>query len=148
MKIALGCDHAGFALKQALKRHLQQAYEVLDIGCHSAERADYPDYGIAAAQKVADGACEMGVLVCGSGIGISIAANKVKGVRAALACDVERAKLARQHNDANMVAIGARFTNEVQAKAIVEAFLATGFEGGRHQGRVEKILKYEESEAK
>ncbi|MBU3740823.1 MAG: ribose 5-phosphate isomerase B [Candidatus Kapabacteria bacterium] len=140
MTISIGSDHAGFAYKEALKAMLvAEGHEVIDVGTHSEERADYPDYGVAAARLVANGTARYGVLVCGSGIGISIAANKVHGIRAANCVTVEMAQLARQHNDANMVAIGQRLVSEVDAKAIVKAFLTTDFEGGRHAQRVEKI---------
>lgn len=140
MTISIGSDHAGFAYKEALKTMLQaDGRDVIDVGTHSDERADYPDYGVAAARLVADGTARFGVLVCGSGIGISIAANKVKGIRAANCVTVEMATLARQHNDANMVAVGQRLVTEDLAKEIVRTFLSTDFEGGRHAQRVEKI---------
>lgn len=140
MTISIGSDHAGFAYKEALKAMLQaDGHDVIDVGTHSDERADYPDYGVAAARLVADGTARFGVLVCGSGIGISIAANKVKGIRAANCVTVEMATLARQHNDANMVAVGQRLVTEDLAKEIVRTFLSTDFEGGRHAQRVEKI---------
>lgn len=140
MTISIGSDHAGFAYKEALKAMLQaDGHDVIDVGTHSDERADYPDYGVAAARLVADGTARFGVLVCGSGIGISIAANKVKGIRAANCVTVEMVTLARQHNDANMVAVGQRLVTEDLAKEIVRTFLSTDFEGGRHAQRVEKI---------
>jgi ribose 5-phosphate isomerase B len=112
---------------------------VIDVGTSSEDSVDYPDYGTAAAELVRDGKAEYGVLVCGSGIGISIAANKVQGIRAANCTSVEMAQLARQHNDANVVAVGQRLVSLEQAKEIVTAFLATPFEGGRHQRRVDKL---------
>jgi len=140
MNISIGSDHAGFAYKESLKSMLvAEGHEVVDVGTHSEERADYPDYGVAAARLVADGTVRFGVLVCGSGIGISIAANKVNGIRAANCTTVEMAMLARQHNDANMVAVGQRLVTEAEAIAIVKAFLSTDFEGGRHADRVAKI---------
>ena len=140
MNISIGSDHAGFAYKESLKSMLvAEGHEVVDVGTHSEERADYPDYGVAAARLVADGTVRFGVLVCGSGIGISIAANKVNGIRAANCTTVEMAMLARQHNDANMVAVGQRLVTETEAIAIVKAFLSTDFEGGRHADRVAKI---------
>ena len=140
MNISIGSDHAGFAYKESLKAMLvAEGHEVVDVGTHSEERADYPDYGVAAARLVADGTVRFGVLVCGSGIGISIAANKVNGIRAANCTTVEMAMLARQHNDANMVAVGQRLVTEAEAIAIVKAFLSTDFEGGRHADRVAKI---------
>ena len=140
MKISIGSDHAGFAYKQALKAMLvAEGHDVVDVGTTSEERADYPDYGVAAAKLVADGSVQYGVLVCGSGIGISIAANKVHGIRAANCVTTEMAALARQHNNANMVAIGQRLVSEADAMSIVRTFLATDFEGGRHADRVAKI---------
>lgn len=140
MPIALGADHAGYELKDALKTlldELGQAY--LDYGTSSGASVDYPDLARAVAEAVADGRCERGILVCGSGIGMSIAANKVAGVRAAVVSDVDAARLSRQHNDANVLALGARLTPAAQAAAIVRAFLETGFDGGRHAARLEKI---------
>lgn len=140
MTIVVGSDHAGYAHKEAIKQMLvDEGYDVVDVGTDSAERVDYPDYGVAAAHLVADGSADYGVLVCGSGIGISIAANKVKGIRAANVTSVEMARLARQHNNANMVAVGERLTPIEEAKDIVSAFLTTDFEGGRHSARVDKL---------
>ena len=140
MTIVVGSDHAGFEHKEALKTMLvDEGYTVVDVGTHSPDRVDYPDFGVDAARLVASGSADYGVLVCGSGIGISIAANKVKGVRAANVTSVEMAQLARQHNNANMVAVGERLTSLDDAKAIVHAFLTTEFEGGRHEGRVAKL---------
>lgn len=140
MTISIGSDHAGFAYKQAIKMMLEEAgHTVMDVGPSSDERVDYPDYGVAAARLVADGVAQAGVIVCGSGIGISIAANKVHGIRAANVTSVEMAKLARQHNDANMIALGERLTTLDEAKAMVMAFLDTTFEGGRHTQRVDKL---------
>jgi len=140
MKVALGADHAGFELKDALKRVLDQlgvAYD--DLGTNSSTSVDYPDFAEAVARGVAAGTFDRGILVCGSGIGMSIAANKVAGVRAAVITDVESAKLSRQHNDANVIALGARLTQEERAADIVRAFLTTEFAGGRHAERVGKI---------
>lgn len=140
MTISIGSDHAGFAYKEALKQMLVDAgHVVLDVGTYSEERADYPDYGTAAAHLVRDGYADRGVLVCGSGIGISIAANKVRGIRAANCTSVEMAALSRQHNDANMVAVGQRLVSLDLAKEIVSTFLTTDFEGGRHADRVAKL---------
>ena len=140
MTISIGSDHAGFVYKEAIKAMLMaEGHDVVDVGTRSEERADYPDYGIAAATLVANGTARYGVLVCGSGIGISIAANKVSGIRAANCTSVEMASLARQHNDANMVAVGQRLVTLEQALDIVRTFLTTDFEGGRHAQRVEKI---------
>ena len=140
MTIVVGSDHAGFEHKEALKAMLvDEGYTVVDVGTHSTDRVDYPDFGVDAARLVANGSADYGVLVCGSGIGISIAANKVKGIRAANVTSVEMARLARQHNNANMVAVGERLTPLDEAKEIVNAFLTTDFEGGRHTGRVAKL---------
>ena len=144
LKIALGCDHAGFDLKEEIKDELtKQGYLITDFGTHSTQSVDYPDYGIKASEAVSRGECEYGIIICGSGIGISICANKVKGIRAALVCDEERASLARMHNDANVLAMGARFTDMHAAKKIVNTFLTTPFEEQRHEKRVKKITEYE-----
>lgn len=144
-RIALASDHAGYRYKEHLKHFLQgKGYEVFDAGTYSEERADYPDYGEKAARKVADNEADAGVLVCGSGIGISIAANKVPGIRAANCTSVEMATLARQHNNANVVAVGQRLISATEAEQIVEAFLTTEFEGGRHEERVKKIHNIEQ----
>jgi ribose 5-phosphate isomerase B len=145
MNIAIASDHAGLQHKNALVAMLQSdGHTVIDVGTHENTSVDYPDFGIAAAQLVANGTADRGVLVCGSGIGISIAANKVHGIRAANVTSVEMAQLARQHNDANMVAVGERITPLETAKDIVRAFIATEFEGGRHQRRVDKITEAEQ----
>jgi ribose 5-phosphate isomerase B len=140
MRIAVGSDHAGFLLKQTLAAHLrEQGHEVLDLGTHSEARVDYPDFGVAVGRAVAQGDSDMGLCVCGSGIGIAIAANKVPGVRAATVHDVTSAHLAREHNDANVVCIGERLTGPAVAVEIVDAFLSASFEGGRHAARVAKL---------
>lgn len=140
MNIVIGSDHAGFNHKEAIKKVLiDLGHEVLDVGTDSLDRVDYPDFGVAAAKQVANGIAEYGVLVCGSGIGISIAANKVKGVRAANVTSVEMAHLARAHNNANMVAVGERLTPLDVAVDIVKEFLSAEFEEGRHTGRVAKL---------
>lgn len=140
MTIAVGADHAGFTYKEALKAMLIEAgHTVHDVGTYDTTSVDYPTYGVAAARLVADGTARFGVIVCGSGIGISIAANKVNGIRAANCTSVTMAQLARQHNDANVVAVGERLVSLDEAKAIVTTFLATDFEGGRHQRRVDAI---------
>ena len=145
MKIAIGCDHAAYTFKEEIKAYLTaQGHTLIDKGCHSAERADYPDYGIAVGEAVAQGEVERGIVICGSGIGISIAANKVKGVRCALCLDVNMAHLSRQHNDANVLAMGARLIDVEMGKAIVDEWLVAEFEGGRHIGRIAKISRYEE----
>jgi ribose 5-phosphate isomerase B len=140
--IALGADHAGFILKQDLNTWLiEHGYRVIDFGTHSTDSVDYPDFAALVARSVQEGDAGQGVLVCGSGIGMAIAANKVAGVRAAVAGDVDTARLSRQHNDANVLALGARSTSPQQAMAIVEAWLETPFEGGRHARRVGKLAE-------
>jgi ribose 5-phosphate isomerase B len=144
MKISIGSDHAGYRHKEALKEALEaDGYAVIDVGTASEESVDYPDFASAAARLVAEGKAEMGVLVCGTGIGVSIAANKIKGIRAANVTNVEMARLAREHNDANMVAVGARITPVELAIEIVRTFLKSEFSGGRHTKRVEKIQDLE-----
>lgn len=144
LKIAMGCDHAGFDMKEEIKEKLtEEGYIINDLGTYSNESVDYPDFGIKVGESVAKGECDFGIAICGSGIGISISANKVKGVRAALVCDKERASLARMHNNANVLAIGARFTDIKTAKIIVDTFLNTAFEGQRHEKRIDKINEYE-----
>lgn len=139
-KIALAADHAGFALKAQLRDELAgQGHTLLDLGTDSEESVDYPDFGRALGEAVASGAAECGVLVCGTGIGISIAANRVAGVRAAVCHDVTTARLARLHNDANVLAIGARIIGLEVARDCVRTFLGTEFEGGRHGRRVGKL---------
>jgi len=148
MRVALGADHAGFELKNALKRVLDElgvTYD--DFGTGSAESVDYPDYARAVGESVVSGRYDRGILVCGSGIGMSIAANKIHGVRAAVAIEIESARLSRAHNDANVLALGARLTSEADAAAIVRTFLDTEFQGGRHAERVEKIRGLEQPDA-
>ncbi|MBI5300083.1 MAG: ribose 5-phosphate isomerase B [Deltaproteobacteria bacterium] len=140
MKIAIAADHAGFSLKESLKTHLQsQGFEILDVGCHSAERCDYPDFGAKAAKTVAEGKAQRAVLVCGSGIGMCIAANKIHGVRAAVLRSFDDARLSREHNDANVACFGGRITAVHQAQSLLDVFLKTPFEGGRHINRVKKL---------
>ena len=140
MKISIGCDHGGFALKEQIKGFLQEkGHEVEDVGTYSTESCDYPDFGRAAALAVAEGRCERGIVICTTGIGISIAANKVRGVRCALCTEPLSAEMTRRHNDANMLAMGAGLTGKNMAERIVEVFLSTEFEGGRHQRRVDKL---------
>jgi ribose 5-phosphate isomerase B len=140
--IAVASDHAGFDLKEILKRDLQEAgHAVLDLGTNSTQSVDYPDYGAAMADAVASGRAEKGVLVCGTGIGISMAANRNPKVRAALVHDVTSARLSRQHNDANVVAFGQRLIGPETAREALKVFLDTKFEGGRHAGRVAKLSK-------
>ena len=140
MKITLGCDHGGFELKETIKRQLEEAgYDCKDCGCFSTESCDYPVFGEAAARAVASGECEKGIVICTTGIGISIAANKVQGIRCAHCADSLEAEMTRRHNDANMLAIGAGFTGKNLAERMVEVFLSTDFEGGRHERRVNKL---------
>ncbi len=138
--VAVGSDHAGFALKSLIVEHLvDRGHEVVDCGTSSTDRVDYPDFGAAVGNTVASGGADLGVAVCGSGIGIAIAANKVPGVRAATVHDVTSAHLAREHNDANVVCLGERLVGPATAVEAVDAFLVAEFEGGRHAGRVAKI---------
>ena len=140
--IAVASDHAGFDLKEILKRDLQQAgHEVLDFGTNSTQSVDYPDFGQAMADAIARGKAACGVLVCGTGIGISMAANRNPKVRAAVVHDVTSARLSREHNDANVVAFGQRLIGSEVAREALKVFLATKFEGGRHVGRVAKLAK-------
>jgi ribose 5-phosphate isomerase B len=146
MHVGLGADHAGFELKDALKRVLDElgvTYD--DLGTGTPDSVDYPDYAQAVGVGVVEGRFDRGILVCGSGIGMSIAANKVRGVRAAVVTEVESARLSRAHNDANVIALGARLTTEEIAAEIVRTFIQTEFQGGRHSDRVEKIRGLEQS---
>lgn len=145
MKVAIASDHAGFQGKEAIKEELaRRGVEFADFGADSEQSVDYPDYAKLVGEAVVRGEAERGILVCGSGIGMSIAANKVPGVRAALVWNAETARLARQHNDANVVAIGARTTPPQTVTEIVDAFLNSSFDGGRHAERVEKIARLEQ----
>ena len=143
MKVALGADHRGFALKEGLKRWLTaRGHEVIDFGTMSADRVDYPDYAFRVARAVARRQAERGILICSTGIGMSIAANKARGVRAALADSVRQARLSREHNDANVLCLGAGFVSVALARRIVGVWLRTGFAGGRHSRRLAKIARY------
>ena len=138
--ISIASDHGGYCLKEHIKAYLTaKGINVLDCGCDSQESCDYPIFAKAAAEAVADGRCEKGIVICTTGIGISISANKVKGIRAALCGDCYSAEMTRRHNDANMLAIGAGFTGKNLAERMVEVFLSTDFEGGRHERRVNKL---------
>ncbi len=140
MKIALGSDHAGFHLKEDIKKYLQEKQiETIDFGSFSDQRCDYPDFGHKVAKTVQNGSVDYGIVICGSGIGISISANKVKGIRCALCSEPLSAKLSRNHNNCNMLAMGARLIGLDMAKEIVDTFVQSKFEGGRHIRRVEKI---------
>jgi len=147
MKIAIGGDHAGLELKNQLRDALRgQGHEVEDLGTNSKESTDYPDYAGAVARKVSAGEAERGLLVCSSGVGMSITANKVRGVRAALAVNEEEVRVTRQHNNANVLTLGQRFTGYQHALDMVKVFLETPFEGGRHGRRVDKITAIEQEE--
>ena len=138
-KIAIACDHAGFEYKEIIKKHLEGKFEVEDFGTFSPDSVDYPDFVHPAADSIEEGRNELGILICGSGEGVAITANKHQKIRCALCWMPELASLARQHNDANMIALPARFIASQLATDIVDTFLNTPFEGGRHQSRVEKI---------
>lgn len=142
MKIAIAADHGGFELKEELKRRLE-TFSLTDLGTHSADSVDYPDFGASLAKRVASKEFDFGILLCGTGIGISIAANKVKGIRAALCHNTYTAEMARKHNDANILAMGGRVVDTELATQITQTFLKTAFEGGRHARRVDKITALE-----
>jgi ribose 5-phosphate isomerase B len=149
MKIALASDHAGYSEKERMKPLLAElGLEVDDLGTNSEDSVDYPDYARAVAEAVADGKAEQGILVCGSGTGMAISANKVQGIRAAVAWSAEMARLARQHNDANVLAIGARTTPAGEIPMIVRAWFDQEFAGGRHAERVDKIRNIEDSQSR
>ena len=138
--IVMAADHGGFALKNSLKEWLSaKGYRVHDVGAHDDARSDYPDFAQTACRLILDGQAQMGILICGSGIGMDIAANRFQGIRAARVGDVTSARLARAHNDANMLALGARLTGELVMKECIDAFLTTAFEGGRYQERNSKL---------
>lgn len=145
MKIAIGNDHTAVDMKRHIQKYLEaEGFEVLNLGTDSSERTDYPIYGRAVAEAVASGECDFGVLICGTGIGISLAANKVKGIRAAVCSEPYSARLTRQHNNANIIAFGARVVGTAMAEMIVDEFLHTEYEGGRHQRRIDMITAIEE----
>ncbi len=144
MKISIACDHGAYELKERLKAHLtSQGHEVTDCGTNSTESCDYPDFGIAAAKLVVEGTCQRGVVLCTTGIGMSMAANKVRGVRCALCHETLSAEMTRRHNDANVLAMGAGVTGGNLAERILDVFLSTEFEGGRHQRRIDKMMEAE-----
>jgi ribose 5-phosphate isomerase B len=148
-RIALGADHAGFALKEALKAWLiDHGYQVLDYGTHSPEPVDYPDYASPVAEAVADQKVERGVLVCGTGIGMEITANKVPGVRAAVCSDLYTARMSREHNDVNVLTLGGRLMGQEMAVDMLKMWLETDFAGGRHQRRLDKISEVEQRHAR
>ena len=142
MKIAIACDHGGFHLKEHIKKYLtEKGIEIVDHGTYNEDSVDYPDFAEKLCKDITSGesGAERGILICGTGIGISIAANKCKGIRAALCADVFSAKMSREHNNANVLSLPARFISVGEAKKIVEAYLDAEFEGGRHQRRIDKI---------
>ena len=140
MKIALASDHGGFELKEIIKKKLQEKdYEILDLGTNSEDSVDYPSFGKACGEAVATGQAEKGIVCCGTGIGISIAANKVKGIRCALCTNTHMAEMTKKHNDSNILAMGGRILTVEEALAITETWLSTEFEGGRHQRRVDML---------
>lgn len=146
MKIAIGCDHTAIDLKETIKKHLQdKGHEVEDVGTYSKESCDYPIYGFKVANKIKNGEAERGVLICGTGVGISLAANKVKGIRAVVCSEPYTAKMARMHNNAQIIAMGARVVSDGLATDIVDAFMNAEFEGGRHQRRVDILSRIEET---
>ncbi len=145
MKIAIGSDHAGFELKENVKDYLKElGHEVLDLGTHSTESVNYPEYAEKVAKAVSKGEAERGILICGTGIGMSIAANKVEGIRAALVHSVYTAKMASRHNNANIITFGGRIESPEEARAFVKAWLETPYEGERHNKRLFKIKELEE----
>ena len=145
MKIAIGCDHGGYLLKQDILIWLEEHnIDFEDVGCYSTESVDYPMYGEKVGRMVASGQCDKGIVICTTGIGISIAANKIKGIRCAHCADCLEAEMTRRHNNANMMAIGAGFTGKNMAERMVEVFLSTAFEGGRHERRVNKMMALEQ----
>ena len=144
MKVAVGCDHGGFVLKDAVISTLEElGAQVVDMGTYSTESVDYPVYGKKVADAVANGECDLGVVMCGTGIGISIAANKVKGIRAAVVTDEFMAEMTRRHNNANIIALGGRVITHEKAKSLVKAWYTAEFEGGRHQKRIDMITQIE-----
>ncbi|MDO4565419.1 MAG: ribose 5-phosphate isomerase B [Clostridia bacterium] len=144
MVLSIGCDHGAYELKETIKRHLLElGHEALDFGCHSTQSTDYPPFAFEAAEAVASGRAERGIVLCTTGIGVCICANKVRGIRCALCCDVKSARLTRLHNNANMLALGAGIISKELAIEITDEWLSTEFEGGRHQRRVDLITEYE-----
>ncbi len=144
MKIALGCDHGGFELKEEIKKYIEQkGVEVVDYGTHSTESVNYPEYGMKVAESVSEKNTDLGILICGTGLGMSYVANKVKGIRCACVSDVFSAEMSKLHNDANVLALGARVVGLGLAIKIVDTWLGAEFEGGRHQNRVDMITEVE-----
>lgn len=148
-KIAVGCDHGGIVLKDSVVKTLTRlGAEVVDLGCYSTESVDYPEYGYKVAKAVASGECDAGVVMCGTGIGISISANKVKGIRAAVVTNEYMARLTKNHNNANIIALGGRVITPEEAEKIVEAWYTAQYEGGRHQRRLDMISRIEDENFK
>lgn len=144
MKIAIGADHGGFLLKETIKAHLiKNGYEVLDKGTYNSDSVDYPDFSVKVAESILSGEADRGMLMCGTGLGISIAANKIPGIRAALVSECFSAKMSREHNDANILALGGRVTGPDLALEIVDVWLKAEFQGGRHERRVNKVKDIE-----
>lgn len=149
MRIAIASDHAAFAFRQRIAEMLRsRGHEVVDLGTDTPASVDYPDYALKVTEELAAGRCETGVLICGTGIGMSLSANKVPGMRAAVATDPYMARMARAHNDANILCLGARVVGEGLAEEILDAWLTTAFEGGRHARRLEKIRQIEETHSR
>ena len=147
MKIAIGCDHAGVEMKKEIKEYLEEkGYEVINVGTDSSERFNYPVSGYKVARMVADGEVDGGILICGTGVGISLSANKVHGIRACVCSDPYTAKLSKQHNNTNIIAFGARVIGIETAKMIVDEWLNAKYEGGRHQVRIDQIKEIEETQ--
>ncbi len=145
--IAIGSDHAALSFKEEIKAYLiEKGYQVKDYGTYGPERVDYCDFGFTVGEAVARGECEKGLLFCGSGIGVSISANKVRGIRAVVCSEPYSARISRQHNDTNILALGSRVVGIELAKMIVDVWLEARFDGGRHKGRIEKIARYEQHE--
>jgi ribose 5-phosphate isomerase B len=145
LKIAIGSDHRGYALKERIKELLSaEGHEYDDLGTDGTDSVDYPDYGIPVAEKVAGGEADRGIVICGSGIGISIAANKVKGARAALVWTAKQAEMTRRHNDSNVLALSEEMLGDPVVEKVVRTWLETEYDGGRHQTRIDKITRYEE----
>lgn len=146
MKIAIGSDHRGYSLKERIKTLLSgDGHEIVDVGTDSEDSADYPDYAVPVAEMTASGEADRGIVVCGSGIGVSIAANKVDGARAALVWTADQARMTRMHNDSNVLALSEELGGDERVDEIVRVWIDTGFEGGRHQRRVDKITDYEKN---
>ena len=144
MKLALGADHAGYLLKDRIRQYvMERGHQVIDEGTNTSDSVDYPDYAAKVAEDVAAGRAERGILVCGSGIGMAIAANKIPGIRAANICNEYQAQMSREHNNLNVITLGARIVDENDAKQIIQIWLDTPFSGGRHSGRLDKLHEIE-----